>query len=254
MTPPRSPRPSPTRLALLAWWLALASPMPAAAVGLDGPADASRRLKFSLGAGADRVSGYGQDTYPFAEIAAAGEAVVWRRLSLGGALSMRWDLGDYNDALGRWRGGQRAAIAAQLFVGFDGPRFHLSVGPWLYGTKRQRPDFRLAVLPYGVLRMRIGHLDRWHFNLHVLDGAPFTAEGAAFGVRLMLGAPVWGRHRPNGGVYTTIGENTLGLAVTDEIAGAGPYGTALRVGGLLGTDLERAATRPELTLFAGLAW
>jgi hypothetical protein len=232
----------------------LSAPSSAGAVGLDGPADAERRLKVGLGAGADRVSGYGQDTYPFAELSAAGEALVWKRLSVGLAVSARWDLADYNDPLGRWRGNNGAAMAAQLFVGYDGPRFHISVGPWFYAARRQRPELRASVMPYGVLRMRIGHLDRWHFNLHILDGAPFTAEGGALGVRLLLGTPVWGRHRPTAGVYTTIGEKVAGVAVADEIAGVGLGGSALRLGVLLGTDLERPTTRPEATAFAGLAW
>lgn len=247
-------RPRLARVLPAAWGLPWPFASVAFAVGLDGPADRERRFQAAVGAGADRVSGYGQDTYPFAELASSAEAVVWRRLSLGGALTARWDLGDHNDALGRWRGGQSAALAAQLFLGYDGPRFHLSVGSWLYGARRQRPEFRLAVLPYGVVRMRVGHLDRWHFKLHILDGAPFTAEGGALGVRLLLGAPVWGRHRASAGLYATLGENTLGLAASDEIAGLGPYGSALRVGGLLGTDLESPGTRPELTLYCGLAW
>jgi hypothetical protein len=226
----------------------------ARAVGLEGPADATQRWQIGLGTGADRVSGHGQDTYAFAELSASAESLVWKRLSIGLAVSARWDLANYNDALSRWRGNHGGAIAAQLFVGYDGPRFHISVGPWLYGARRDRPDFRLAALPFGVVRLRIGHLDRWHFNLHVLDGAPFTAAGGAFGARLLVGAPVWGRHRAAGGLYTTIGEKTAGLAVTDEIAGVGPGGSALRVGGLLGTDLEKPSTRPELTLFGALVW
>ena len=148
----------------------------ARAVGLEGPADATRRVQVGLGAGADRVSGYGQDTYPFAELSASAESLVWKRLAVGLAFSARWDLADYNDAVSRWRGNHGAAIAAQLFIGYDGPRFHISVGPWLYGARRDRPEFRLTALPYGVVRLRIGHLDRWHVNLHILDGAPFTAS------------------------------------------------------------------------------
>jgi hypothetical protein len=226
----------------------------ARAVGLEGPGDASRRLQVGLGAGVDRVSGYGQDTYPFAEVSASAEALVWKRLSVGLAFSARGDLADYNDPLGRWRGNPGAAIAAQLFVGYDGPRFHISVGPWLYGAKRDRPSFRLSALPYGVVRLRIGHLDRWHFSLHILDGAPFTAEGGALGVRLLLGLPVMGRSRAAAGVYTTLGEKVAGVTAVDEITGAGPGGSALRLGVLLGTDLEHVSSRPELTVFGGLAW
>lgn len=241
-------------LASLLGAAAVLSARSAGAVGLEGPADASRRLHLGVGAGADRVSGYGQDTYPFAEVSASAEALVWKRLSVGLAFTARWDVADYNDPLGRWRGNHGAAIAAQLFVGYDGPRFHISVGPWLYGAKRDRPSFRLSVLPYGVVRLRIGHLDGWHFNLHILDGAPFTAQGGALGVRLMVGLPTLGRSRAAAGVYTTLGEKVAGVALSDEIAGAGLGGSALRVGVLLGTDLEHVSTRPELTLFAGLAW
>lgn len=242
------------RALVLAALVVVVSPGAASAIGLDGAAEATRRWSVSVGAGADRVSGYGQNTYPFAELGAAAEAAVWKRLTVGASASVRWDIADRDDALGRWRGGQGAAVAAQLFVGYDGPRFHLSVGPWLYGSGRRRPEFRTSVLPYGVVRLRVGHLDRWHVTLHVADGTPFTAEGGALGARLLLGAPVWGRHRLKAGVYTTLGEKTAGLAASDEIAALGPWGTALRLGGLLGTDLEKPGTRPELTVFAGLVW
>jgi hypothetical protein len=235
-------------------WVTLGTAPVAHAVGLDGPEDADRRVSVSLGGGADRVSGYGHDTYPFLEVSAGGEAVVWKRLVLGAAFSAREDLNDYNDALGHWRGDRSTAVAAQVFLAYDGPTFHVAVGPWLYGAKRDRPNFRAAVLPYGVLRLRFGHQDRWHFNVHVADGVPFTAEGGALGLRLMMGAPARGRHRPSAGIYTSIGEKTLGLAFSDEIAGVGPRGTALRYGGLLGTDLEHPGSRPELTGFLGLVW
>ena len=235
-------------------WAALDVPPAAHAVGLDGPEGVDRRLTVSVGAGADRVSGYGQDTYPFVEASVSGEALVWKRLVVGAAFTARQDLDDYNDALGRWQGDRSPGIAAQVLLGYDGPAFHVSLGPWLYGSKRDRPEFRAAILPYGVLRLRFGHLDRWHFNVRIADGAPFTAEGAGLGVRLMVAAPPWRRHRPSAGLYTSIGEKTLGLALTDELAGAGPRGTALRWGALLGTDLERVGRRPELAGFVGLVW
>ena len=47
---------------------------------------------------------------------------------------------------------------------------------------------------------------------------------------------------------------TRGLARTYVGAGAGPRGTALRWGALLGTDLERVGRRPELAGFVGLVW
>lgn len=224
------------------------------AVGLDGPASALVRRSVAIGAGADRVSGYGHDTYPFVELSGSIEAVVWRRLVVGAMFSGRRDINDHDDALGRWTGEQTGGLAGQLIVGYDGPSFHVSLGPWLYGTARARPAFRAAVLPYGVLRLRFGHQDSWHFNVRLADGAPFTAEGGAMGLRLMLAAPPRGRHRAAGGLYTSIGEKTLGLAFADEVSGAGPGGRTLRLGALLGTDLERATTRPELTGFVGLLW
>jgi len=228
---------------------------PAEAVGLDGPAGADRRWSLSLGGGADRVSGYGHETYPFVEASASAEALVWRRWVLGGAVSIRRDLNDYDDALGRWRGTQSFALVAQLFAGYDGERFHVSLGPWAYGARRDRPDFRAAVLPYGVLRLRFGSQDRWHFNFRIADGSPFTSSGGALAVRAMVGAPPHGRHRPSAGLYSTLGENTLGLTFEDDVSGAGPRGTSLRAGGLLGVDLERlSGSRGELTGFVGLAW
>ena len=223
------------------------------AVGLDGSGLVDRRATVTIGGGLDRVGGYAQDTYPLAEVGGSYEAVVWKRLTLGVAASFRLDLDDYNDALGRWRHQRSPALAVQAWVGYDGPGFHISAGPWLYGAARERPNFWATVLPYGVLRLRFGHQDSWHFNVHVADGAPFTAEGAALALRLMVGAPVRGRHRMSGGLYTSIGETTVGLAFTDEIAGAGPLGTSLRWGGTVGTDLGMPS-RPELTGFVGSAW
>jgi hypothetical protein len=224
------------------------------ALGLDGPEGAVRRVSANVGAGLDRVGGYGQSTYSFLEVSASDEEVVWKRLVVGGSFSLREDMGDYNDALHTWRGQRSTGAAAQLFVGYDGPAFHVSAGPWLYGASRDRPQFRARVLPYGFLRLRFGHQDRWHFKVRIADGAPFTAEGAGLGLRLMLGAPVWRGHRLSGGLYTSIGEKTLGLTWTDEMAARGPAGTALRWGGLLGCDLDQGGSRPELTGFVGLAW
>jgi hypothetical protein len=225
----------------------------AGAVGVEGPSRASVRRGLGLGAGMDQVGGYGQDRHPFVEVYGHLEGRLWRRLFVGGALSYRQDANDYNFALERWRGRQAPAVSAQLLVGYDGQIFHLAAGPWLYGSSRAREDFRATLLPFGVLRLRVGHLDRWHVNLRVADGAPFTSEGGALGVRLMVGAPVLGRHRPAAGLYTSLGEKTAGLALSDEIAAAGPAGLALRVGGLCGTDLDHRS-RLEITAFAGLVW
>jgi hypothetical protein len=229
------------------------APGPAGAVGVEGSAQASRRRGVGVGAGVDQVGGYGQDRHPFVEVYGHAEARVWGRLFVGGALSYRQDADDYNFALERWRGRRAPTVSAQLLVGYDGRSFHLAAGPWLYGSSRARDSFRATLLPFGVLRLRVGQLDRWHFNLRIADGAPFTSEGGALGARLMVGAPLMGGHRIAGGLYTSIGEKTAGVAVSDEIAGAGPGGTALRVGGLLGTDLDHPG-RVEITGFAGVVW
>jgi hypothetical protein len=224
------------------------------AVGLDGPESAVRRATVDFGAGLDRVGGYGQDTYSFVEVSGSAEARVWKRLVLGGAASVREDVNVYNDALSEWRGRPSSALAMQAFVGYDGPSFHLSAGPWLYGAKRDRPRFNASVLPYGFLRVRFGRSEGWHVNVRVADGTPFTAAGGGLAFRLMLGAPAWRGHRLTGGLYTSIGEKTIGLTWTDELADIGPAGTAVRWGGLLGCDLDQGFTRPELTGFLGLVW
>jgi hypothetical protein len=200
------------------------------------------------------VGGIGRDAYPFAETFAHGDVRVWRWLVVGGGVTMRGDLGDYNFALARWRG-RSAGLAAQVAVGYDGPAFHLSAGSWLYGDGRDGREFRATFLPWGVIRLRAGHLDRWHFNLRFLDGAPYTAEGGGTGVRLQLGAPPRGRHRLAGGLYTSLGEKTVGVIFSDEITvGAWLSASALRLGAMLGTDLGYLGARPELTTFAGLVW
>jgi hypothetical protein len=237
---------------LLAAGLAL-TPEGAGAVGVEGSAAAEQRAGLGLGVGLDQVGGYGQDRHPFLEIAGHMEARVWRGLFVGGLLSYRQDADDYNFALERWRGRRAPALAAQLLVGYDGGSFHIAAGPWLYGSSRGRDSFRASLLPFGVLRLRVGNLDRWHVNLRIADGAPFTSEGGALGARLMVGAPALGRHRLAAGLYTSIGEKAAGLAFSDEIAGAGPGGLALRLGGLLGTDLDHGG-RPEITAFCGVVW
>ena len=108
-------------------------------------------------------------------------------------------------------------VALQGLVGYDGRSFHISAGSWFYASARDRGRYHAAFLPYGVLRLRVGSLDGWHFNLRLLDGAPFTAEGGGPGLRLHLGLPPRGRHRLAGGVYTSLGEKVVGLSVADEI-------------------------------------
>jgi hypothetical protein len=233
--------------------LALGRGAQARAVGLEGPEDADHRVGAGLATGLDQVGGIGRDAFPFLEAFGHAEARVWRWLAIGGAASVRGDLGDYNYALQRWRGGS-PGVAAQLTVGYDGPGFHLSAGSWLYGNSRDNRRFRPAFLPYGVVRLRAGSLDRWHFNLRIVDGAPFTAEGAGPGVRLQVGAPPRSGHRLAGGLYTSLGEKIVGLTLTDELAERGPARTSLRLGALLGTNLDYPFARPELTAFAGLVW
>jgi len=244
----------------LASGVASVVPSSAWAVGLDGSGLVDQRATVGVGTGIDRVAGYGADAYPFAEVGGSYESVVWKRLVLGAAATFRQDLDDHSDVLGRWRHERSPAIAAQAWIGYDGPGFHVSVGPWLYGASRERPRFLATVLPYGVLRLRFGHQDAWHFNVHLGDGAPFTAEGGAFALRLTLGLPASGRHRMSGGLYTTVGENIAGLTFTDEIAdglAGGPVvGTRRRTfrwGGMVGTaygDLSRV----EVTGFVGCVW
>jgi hypothetical protein len=225
---------------------------PARAVGLEGPAAAAQRLGGGLATGWDQVSGVGRDAFPFVEAYGHGDARLWRWLVGGAALSLRRDLGDYNYALERWRGGS-TGVALQLAVGFESARFHASLGPWLLGDNRDGRDFRLFVLPFGVLRLRFGDLDRWHVNVRLIDGAPYTAEAGGPGFRVQVAPPPLGRHRLGFGVYTSLGEKVAGLALTDEIAGLLP-GSALRVGGLLGTAIGHGGARPELTLFGGLVY
>jgi len=235
--------------------LALAAAPPAAlAVGLEGAEAADLRLGVGLGAGWDQVGGIGRDAYPFVETFAHGDARIWRGLAVGGAVTVRGDLANYNFALERWRG-RSAGLAAQLAVGYDGPAFHLSVGPWLYGDGRDGRDLRPAFVPWGVIRLRVGHLDGWHVNLRIVDGAPYTAEGGGTGVRVQLAAPPRGRHRLAGGLYTSVGEKTVGVMVSDELAlGGGGPARGVRLGGMLGTDYGYLGARPELTVFAGLVW
>jgi hypothetical protein len=239
------------------WVLALFGmllPGASEAVGLEGPAEADRRVGAGFALGLDQVGGYQRNAYPFLELYGHGELRVWRGLVIGGALSLRQDLADFSYALDRWSGGAAGpTVSAQIHLGYDGESFHLSVGPSLLTENRAGTRLRIGLLPYGALRLRVGSLDDWHVNLRVMDGAPFTAEGGGAGVRLMVGAPMLGGHRLAAGLYTSLGENTAGLALSDELA-LGQGTTRLRVGGMLGTELSAFALRPEVTLFAGLVY
>jgi hypothetical protein len=237
---------------LVAGLLGLLLPGAAGAVGLEGPAGAERRVGAGLALGVDQVGGFLRDAYPFLEVYGHADVRVWGGLVLGGAVSVRQDVAGYSFAVERWSGPKAPALAAQLLVGYDGEGFHLSVGPSLLSESRAG-RLRVGLLPYGVLRLRVGSLDGWHLNLRTLDGAPFTAEGGAAGLRLMVGAPEVRGHRLAAGLYSSLGENTLGLALSDELA-LGEGATRLRLGGLLGTDLAHFAGRPEVTLFAGLVF
>ena len=246
------------RVALLvALLLAGSGARTAGAVGMEGPAAAQNRFGITLGQGLDQVGGHSRDLYWFGETSLHAEARVLGGLYLGGAVSLRSDRTGYNYALERWREG-KIGVALQGLLGYDGQSFHISAGPWFYASARDRGRYHAAFLPYGVLRLRVGSLDGWHFNLRLLDGAPFTAEGGGPGLRLHLGLPPWGRHRLAGGVYTSLGEKVVGLSFADEIdlRQTSPQRLrrpALRIGGALGTDIGHPG-RPEIMLFGGLIW
>jgi hypothetical protein len=223
-----------------------------ASARLDGGNGARRRIEVGAGAGIDHVGGYGRDQYPFVELGAEIEARWWRHLAVGAGAGLRQDLDDYNYALAQWRGRRSPALVARIFAGYDGPSFHLSAGPWLYGARRDRDDFRASVLPFGVLRMRVGRPQGWHVLLRLADGVAFTAEGG-LALRALLASPPRGRHRPAGGLFTSVGENVLGVQAYDEIGGVGPLGTALRLGASLGLDLGHPG-RPEATVFSGVVF
>ena len=105
-------------------WAALDAPPAAHAVGLDGPESVDRRLTVSIGAGIDRVSGYGQDTYPFVESVSLRRGRRLEAVGGGRGLHHAKDLDDYNDALGRWQGplltgGRDAAVAGLRRTGIS---------------------------------------------------------------------------------------------------------------------------------------
>ena len=226
---------------------------PAHAVGLSGEATADQRYEAALGSGVDHVGGYGRDSYPFVELGATAEVRVLRHLDIGAIAGYRQDLDDYNYTLEHWRHRQSPALALRLFAGYDGPRFHVSLGPSLYGARRDREHFRLTGLPLTVLRLRVGSQDGWHFRFRLGDTVATTAEGGFLGLRAMMGAPPRGSHRVSAGLYTTLGENVAGLVADDEIAGKLLFGRALRWGACLGFDVVHLA-RAEATIFVGLVF
>lgn len=235
-----------------------ATPRAARAVGLDGPESAEQRFGAALGTGFDAVEGFGADRFAFVEAAVHGER-RWRGwLVLGGTLTVRQDVRDYDFALGSTRPRRTRGLALQAFVGYDGPAFHISAGPWLYGDGRYDDRFRAGWAAWGVVRIRVGHLDRWHGSFSVLDGAPYTAAGAGTAARLLLGLPpvADGRHRVVVGPYFTIGETIRGLYAADEWDLRATHARApraLRLGGNLGMGPSGWA-RWEWMTFVGCVW
>lgn len=237
----------------------------ARAVGLEGDGAAAERFGAGLGCGWDQVGGVGRDAYPFLELYGEADARLLGgaagAFAVGAGASLRRDLGDYNFALSRWRGGSNGA-GLHLALGYDGPAFHLSLGPWLVGDSRDGDHFRGGLVPIGVVRLRAGHQDAWHVAVHLIDGVPSTAGGGAVSLRLELAPPPRGVHRLRFGVYVSAAEDTAGLSVSDEwpIARATmstrihPRIRATRAACLLGTDLAHAGVRPELTCSAGVVF
>ncbi|MDX2024546.1 MAG: hypothetical protein SF187_30170 [Deltaproteobacteria bacterium] len=235
---------------ILAASLVILGARDARAVGLEGDEAATTRLGAGLAAGVDQVGGYAQDAYPFAEIYGHAETRVGRWLYLAAVGSYRQDINNYNHAVQSWRGQHAPAFALQTLIGYDGRRFHISMGPWAYGASRRRPDFRARVLPYGVLRVRFGQQSHWHGGLQVGDAAPFTASGG-YSARFMMGAPAFGAHRGSAGIYTSIGEKVLGLTAMDEFRVAAA--TDWRFGGSFGTMISHPG-HIELAAFFGFIW
>lgn len=234
-------------------WLAasalLLSSSAAWALGVQGDPAAVSRVGGGIATGVDQVGGYAQDAYPFVELYGHAEARVRRWLYLAAGLSYRQDINDYNHANGRWRDHQSPGLAVQTLIGYDSDAFHISVGPWLYGSSRRRPDFRAGVLPFGLLRIRFGQLAGWHGSFQLGEGAPFTATGG-YSARMMLGGPARGMHRLSGGLYTSVGENVAGLIAVDELTSKS---SRYRIGASLGSVMDHIA-RVEMTAFCGVLW
>ena len=236
------------RLALIATLLFVRT---AWAVGVEGQSHATSRVGVGLASGVDQVGGYAQDAYPFAELYGHAETRLGGWVYLGAAGSFRQDLHNYNYALEQWRGERSPGVALQTFVGYDAERFHISVGPWLYGAGRRRPHFRARVLPYGTLRIRFGSLAAWHGGFQLGDAAPFTASGG-YGARIMVGSPARRGHQPSAGIFTSIGEKVIGLIAVDELRSSGKS-VAWRFGGSLGTMISHPA-HVEAAGFCGVVW
>jgi hypothetical protein len=237
----------------------IARAAPAAAVGLEGDAAAACRVGAGIGMGWDQVAGVGRDAYPFLEPYVHGDWRFIHGLAVGGGLSLRRDLANYDFALGRWRRGA-TAVDAQIAFGYDGPRFHLSAGPALAGDNRGGDHFQLGLLPLGVLRMRVGHQDRWNAGVRLLQAVPGAATGGAIALRIDLAPPPIAGHRPRAGLYASIAEATVGVSASDELGftglgftRVGPRVRALHLACFVGTDVGHLL-RAELTCAAGVVF
>jgi hypothetical protein len=256
-----------TTVALVALLTSAALPSAARAVGLEGDAASARRVGAGVGLGWDQVAGVGRDAYPFVELYGHGELRLRDHLALGAALGLRRDLANYNFALGRWRGGS-TGIDAQLTIGYDGARFHLSLGPAMVAHDRWEGGFQVGLLPLGTVRLRIGSQEGWNVGVRLIESVPGSAGGGSVGARLDLGlppsshagSPTFG-HRVRAGLYTSAAEGTAGLSISDEFpidvfggAGAGftwRRARTLRLACLLGADRGHLR-RGEVTCAAEL--
>jgi hypothetical protein len=232
--------------------LVIAGAAPAWAVGLEG-GDGPTRVVTGAGVGWDNVSGVGRDGYLVAELFGHGERRLWQWFALGGGLSLRGDVANYNHALGRWRDGAWG-LGAQLTVGYDGPFVHLSFGPSWTGDRREVSSFRGGILPIGVVRLRIGRQDALHVALRLIDEVPAATRGGAIALRADLALPPRNRHRLRFGVYTSAAEWTTGLSISDEWPFPHPLlpHHALRISLYAGSSLSHL--RPELTATAALVF
>jgi hypothetical protein len=222
-------------------------------VGLEGPADASRRLQVSGAAGWDRVAGFGTSGYAFLELGARGEALVWKHLALSLNADLRQDVAAYDYALERMTSVAAPAFAAQLEIAYDGPKVHIGGGPWVYGSGRSG-DYRVGgmwVVPFGVLRARFGSLDGDYVTIQLADGTPLTANGGT-ALRLAEHFRCGDRHLA-AGVYWTGLENTAGFVLSDEHVDAANRSSWI-YSVLVGTNVDEFLAQMELAVSVGRAF